>query len=116
MKPIGDEVYIPGSYGDPAYLIPTLEEQTMSMIEIKSPTQGIVGWLHEIEQASNDSVLVFQLPRATHLINEAYIESARKALKGVLQSSKCTLIIGCDVNIYEIAGADAVILKLKGII
>ena len=88
----------------------------MSMIEITSPSKGIVGWLHEIEQTSNDSLLVFQLPRATHQINEAYIDAARKALKEVFQSSKQTLLIGCDVNIYELAGPDAVILKLKGII
>lgn len=86
------------------------------MVEIKSPTKGTIGWLHEIEQTSNDSILIFQLPRATSQINEAYIDAARKALKEVFQSSKQTLLIGCDINIYELAGPDAVILKLKGII
>ncbi len=88
----------------------------MSMVEIKSPTRGTIGWLHEVEQTSNDSLLVFQLPRYTKDINDNYINSAREALKEVFQSSKQVLLIGGDVNIYELAGPDAVILKLKGII
>ena len=86
------------------------------MIEIKTPTQGIVGYLHEVECTTDDSVLIFQLPRRTDMISKGYIESARAALKESLPTNRNTLIMGCDVNVYELFGADAVIMKLKGII
>jgi hypothetical protein len=33
-----------------------------------------------------------------------------------LPEGRSALVIGCDVNVYELAEADAIILKLKGLI
>jgi len=87
----------------------------MAITEIKSPTRGTVGWLHEVECASNDSVLIFQLPRDTQHLSNAYLDEARTALTKMLPTGRTSLIIGCDVNIYEIAGPDMLVLKLKGL-
>ncbi len=86
------------------------------MVEITSPAQGLIGYLHEVEHAAPDSLLVFQLPRATEQMNDSYIQNARKMLASAIGNTRPTLIIGCDVNIYELTGADASILKLKGLI
>lgn len=85
-------------------------------LEITHPTQGIVGWLHEVESVDNQSVLVFQLPRTTAQINAAFSNNAKEKLAKVLPTGRSALLIGADVNVYELFGADAVVLKLKGII
>jgi hypothetical protein len=85
-------------------------------IEIKTPTQGIIGYLHEIDFSEKNSILVFQLPRTSDQINRPYIESARKVLSEVVPEGHEFVFIGCDVNVYEIAEAESVILKLKGLI
>lgn len=86
------------------------------MVEIKSPTRGILGYLHDLSYGESDSILILQLPRKTEMINKGYIESAMDALKETLPEGRKALVIGCDVNVYELAGADAIILKLKGLI
>lgn len=88
----------------------------MAIIEIKSPTRGIIGYLHEVECNEPNSILIFQLPRSTAQINESYVKGAMDLIKKSLPEGRTALIIGCDVNVYELAEADAIILKLKGII
>jgi len=86
------------------------------MVELRNSTQGLLGYLYEIPQSDPDSLLVFQLPRATNQLSQGYIEGVVGAAKKMLPEGKRVMFIGCDVNIYEIAGQDAVVLKLKGII
>lgn len=88
----------------------------MAITEISSPTRGIVGYLHEVECATNESVLIFQLPRATNQLSNVYVDGAKEAIKNALPANRHALIIGADVNVFELYGADAVILKLKGLI
>lgn len=38
------------------------------------------------------------------------------AVKTTLPQGRNALIIGADVNVYELCGADAIVLKLKGLI
>jgi hypothetical protein len=86
------------------------------MKEIVSPTRGIIGYLHEVECNEPDSILIFQLPRKTDMLNSEYTKSAMDTLKLSLPTGRSALIVGCDINVYELAGADAIILKLKGLI
>lgn len=88
----------------------------MAISEVSSPTRGIVGYLHTVECTTDDSVLIFQLPRATNQLSNVYIDGAKEAIKNALPPNRHALIIGADVNVYELYGVDAVILKLKGII
>jgi hypothetical protein len=88
----------------------------MSFIEIKSPTQGIIGYLHEVECNEPHSILIFQLPRETRFLSETYISGAMDMVRKSLPEGRSALVIGCDVNVYELAEADAIILKLKGLI
>ncbi len=88
----------------------------MPVSEVTSPTRGIVGWLHEVECTTNDSVLIFQLPRTTQQLSNIYVDAAKESIAKMLPPGRSALIIGCDVNIYEIASADFVALKLKGLL
>lgn len=76
---------------------------------------GTVGFLTEF-QTQSDSVLVFQLPRETRMLSNIYVETALNSIRAALPPGKTAMVIGADVNIYELAGPDAVSLKLKGII
>jgi hypothetical protein len=87
----------------------------MSKKEITSPTQGIVGYLHELE-VEKDSILVFQLPRETRMISDTYIQGVMGKIKESLPEGRVALVIGADVNIYAIPGADATALMLKGLL
>lgn len=86
------------------------------MVEIKSPTRGLIGYLHGIEYNEENSLLVFQLPRKTEHLNPDYLAHASDTLLKALPKGRKAILIGCDVNVYELAGADAIILKLKGLI
>lgn len=86
------------------------------MKEINSPTRGTIGWLHEVECVDNQSVLIFQLPRKTDMLGKEYISHAQSVLKESLPANRNALIIGGDINVYELFGVDAVVLKLKGLI
>ena len=88
----------------------------MSIKEIVSPTRGILGYLHDIEYKEENSILIFQLPRATNMLNSEYIQSALEVLARSLPEGRKAIVIGADIDIYELASADAVILKLKGLI
>jgi hypothetical protein len=88
----------------------------MATTEIVTPTQGTVGWLHEVECAANDSILIFQLPRHTQHLSSTYLEMAKDSIISMLPPGRSAIIMGCDINVYELCGADAVILKLKGLI
>lgn len=88
----------------------------MSFTEITSPTQGIIGYLHEVECNEERSILIFQLPRRTDTISQSYIAGAMDSIRNSLPSNRSALVIGCDVNVYELAEADSIILKLKGLI
>ena len=86
------------------------------MTEIKDSIHGLLGYLHEIEMKETTSILIFQLPRETKQISGSYLNGVMGATKKLLPSDRSVMFIGCDINIYELAGADAVMLKLKGII
>lgn len=86
------------------------------MKEIISPTQGLVGYLHDVECKDNDSVLIFQLPRSTRMLSAIYVQGAMACVTETLPPGRKALIVGADVNVYELCGADAVILRLQGII
>lgn len=87
----------------------------MSFIPVINNTRGEIGKLHTLEVAT-DSVLIFQVNRHTKDINGQYLESAKEALRTILPEDKLAVIIGIDVNVYELAGKDAITLKLKGLI
>jgi len=86
------------------------------MNELRTTFAGLIGYGHDISCATTDSVLVIQLPRSTTQLSAGYIESTKKALDSLLPPGKQYLLIGADVNIYELAGVDALNLKLKGLI
>lgn len=86
------------------------------MTELRDPVQGLLGYLHEIEIKEPTSVLIFQLPRETKQLSESYLQGVMGAAKRMLPKDRPVMFIGCDVNVYELAGTDAVMLKLKGII
>jgi hypothetical protein len=88
----------------------------MTVTNISSPYGGQIGLLHDIDCKEENSILIFQLPRSTKMISPAYIEEAQKALQGSLPKGRTALVVGCDVNVYELAEADSIILKLKGLI
>ena len=82
---------------------------------ITKPSEGIVGYLHELS-VNHDTILVFQLPRKTEMLSDTYISGAMSAIKEAIPEGKKAIVIGADVNIYTIAGDEAVNLILKGII
>lgn len=84
------------------------------MKEIRHPTYGLVGYMHEIN-ADYQSLLVIQLPRLTRTLSPASAEDAIKCLKTV-PDNKNILLVGCDVNLYELTGSDLSMLKLKGLV
>jgi hypothetical protein len=69
-----------------------------------------VGTLTEVN-CSPGSMLVFQLPRPTDQLSDVYIAGA---IRSSLPDGHCALVIGSDVNIYELSEGAAVLLKLKG--
>ncbi len=83
--------------------------------EIRNHT-GLVGYLTDVEYETKDSVLVFQLPRSSHQVSKSYATEIRDSLRKILPPGRDILIIPGDVNIYEIAGEDMLVLKLKGIL
>lgn len=85
------------------------------MIEVRDTLRGLVGNLHELKVAE-DSILVFQLPRQTNMLNSDYVNFAKNAVKELVKEGHKIMIIGADVNIYSIAGEEATMLVLKGII
>ena len=88
----------------------------MTAKEVKSGLAGTVGYLEEIKLSEPDSLLVFQLPRPTNMLSDVYVSGAMKSLRECLPEGRKALVIGGDVNIYELTGSDAVVLKLKGIL
>ena len=50
------------------------------------------------------------------MLSNQYVNAAMNSVKSVLPEGKTAVVIGGDVNIYELAGPDAVSLKLSGII
>lgn len=83
--------------------------------DIVSPTAGHLGILHEHVFESPESLLVMQLPRETRMLSDMYVKAAIDQARKAIGGSRNILVIGCDVNIYEISGADATAMKLKGI-
>lgn len=84
--------------------------------DIVSPTAGHIGTLHEHVFESPESLLVMQLPRETRMLSDLYVKAALEQARKTVGPNRNILIIGCDVNIYEISGADATAMKLKGLI
>jgi hypothetical protein len=77
--------------------------------------RGNVGELHSID-VKEGNVLVFVVPRATRHMNESYRDEGKRALDVVLPDGVQALMIGADVDIYELCGEDALALKLKGLL
>lgn len=84
------------------------------MEEVKNYT-GTLGYIHELEYSTKDSIFVFQLPRATHMVSKSYAQEIRENLKRLFPDRDILIVPG-DVNIYEIAGEDILALKLKGLL
>ena len=85
------------------------------MIKTITDSSGITGFLHEIN-LNPDSILIFQLPRTTDQLSSIYIEGSLKSIKEILPAGKKAMVVGCDVNVYELPGMDASVLILKGLI
>lgn len=83
--------------------------------EIKNHT-GTIGYLTEVEYVNKDSILVFQIPRASNMISKAYAEEIRNSIKNMLPEGRDILIVPGDIDIFEIAGEDMLVLKLKGLL
>lgn len=84
-------------------------------IVVTDTSTGYVGELTTISSEPGD-VLIFQLPRHTHMLSENYLNEAKLALDKCLPEGKHSVIVGSDVNVYQLCGRDAVTLKLKGIL
>lgn len=85
----------------------------MNSIQIVNPVSGYAGMLSEVE-LNPSAVLVFQLPRRTDAMSEAYVNETKKFLSKILPEGKTALLIGSDINIYEVLSEEVVFLKLKG--
>ena len=83
--------------------------------KVTSTISGLVGELHEIK-VQEGNVLVFVMPRATRLMNGSYKDEGKRALEEILPNGTNALIMGADVDIYELCGEEALSLKLKGLI
>jgi len=86
----------------------------MAGTEVKTGAQGTIGFMHNID-VEKDSVIVFQAARRTQDMSNSYIDSLKETVHR-LYPNNLVLIIGCDMNIYELAGPEALTLKLKGLI
>ena len=80
---------------------------------VHDSTGEIVGTLTEVN-CSPGSMLVFQLPRPTDQLSDVYMAGTMRSLRAALPDGCRALVIGSDVNIYEMSGDAAVALKLKG--
>lgn len=81
---------------------------------VTSPTVGYLGALHEFSTNEN-SVLIFQMPRETKMLSNGYLETLTRHVKGLYPDKKI-IFMGNDVDVYELAGPDAVLLRLKGLL
>ena len=91
-----------------------MRPDTSEPLRITTADQGIIGWFHNIEYTAPYSILVFQLPRPTEYLSEVYIKGAKTVIDDLVPSGRSYIFVGSDVNIYELAGEDAVFLKLQG--
>lgn len=82
--------------------------------KIIDTNRGLAGEIHEIE-VKEGNVLLFVVPRYTRHMNESYRDEAKRAAQAVLPDGKQALIVGSDVDVYELCGEDALTLVLKGI-
>ena len=82
---------------------------------VKDPVYGYVGELHTLD-VEKDNVLIFQLPRRTDMLSEVYLAGCIDALKKMNPDIRNIIVVGADVDVYELCGKEAVLLKLKGII
>lgn len=86
------------------------------MSEIKILTQELTGTLIEIECKSDDSVLIFQLPHETRMMSKGCIDSLKDNITQMLPKGRKVVIIGNDINIYELAAPEFLSLRLKGLL
>ena len=77
---------------------------------------NLSGYLHEIEIDDPSKILVFQVPRKTDQMSEAYRDESIKIIQDCLKTSQPVLVVGCDINIFEVFSTDVSALKLKGLI
>lgn len=68
-----------------------------------------------IREVSDDenSVLIVQVPRETHMLSNIYICGITKDLKAIF-NRKNIVVIGSDINITELAVEDLTAMKLSG--
>jgi hypothetical protein len=83
-------------------------------ITVNDPRYGHTGEIHELD-IKQGSILIFQLPRRTEHLSEVYVNNAKRVLNEQFPGVTC-VIMGADVNVYEVCGEDAAVLKLKGIL
>ncbi len=77
---------------------------------------SLAGYLHEIDIGDPTKVLIFQVPRTTVQISEAYRNESLRIIQECMPVSQSVLIVGCDVNVYEAFSLDVAALKLKGLV
>lgn len=72
------------------------------------------GGLEKIEVGERD-VLIFRLNRVTNQISKSYIEEAQRVLRQILPEGVQAMIVGCDVDVFTVAGSEATMMKIMGI-
>lgn len=72
------------------------------------------GRLEKIEVGERE-VLIFRLNRVTSELSVSYINEAKKQLRSVLPEGVHALMVGCDIDVFLVAGEAATSLKIKGI-
>lgn len=68
-----------------------------------------------IREVSDDenSVLIIQVPRETHMLSDIYIRGITRDLKAIF-NRKNIVVLGSDINIAELAVEDLTAMKLNG--
>lgn len=73
-----------------------------------------VGGLEKITVEPGE-VLVFRLNRTTDQMSDHYILEAKRSLNALLPDGIYALIVGCDVDVFTVAGSEATNMKIQGI-
>lgn len=68
-----------------------------------------------INEVSDDenSVLIIQVPRQTHMLSDIYINGVTGDLKAIFNRKKI-VVVGSDINITELTIEDLTAMKLTG--
>lgn len=90
-------------------------EESIRSEELTHPVNGHVGKLIEFVPREG-SVIFVQLPRRTEFLSAGYKDQAKQAIFEAMPNVVDVVLIGCDVNIAEVYGEDAMEMRLSGLI